>query len=45
VGQRRVTDKGRYALVVSISAPGQAVDLHTEIANLVEVKEIEALIG
>ena len=45
VGQQRVTDKGRYALVISISTPGQAVDLHTEIANLVQVKEIEALIG
>lgn len=45
VGQRRVADKGRYALVISISAPGQTVDLHSEIANLVEVKEIETLIG
>jgi hypothetical protein len=45
VGQRRVTDTGRYALVVSISAAGQAVDLHVEVANLVQVKEIEALIG
>lgn len=45
IGQRRVTDKGRYALVISISAPGQAVDLHAEVANLVEVREIEVLIG
>ena len=45
VGQRRMTDKGRYALVISISAPGQAIDLHTEVSNLVETKEIEALIG
>jgi hypothetical protein len=45
VGQGRVTDKGRYALVISISAPGQAVDLHAEVANLVAVKEIEALIS
>lgn len=44
-GQRRVKDKGRYALVISISAPGQAVDLHAEVASIVEVKEIEALIG
>jgi len=44
-GQRRVTDKGRYALVISISAPGQAVDLYSEVANLVQVKEIETLIG
>jgi hypothetical protein len=45
LGQRRMTHKGRYALVVSISAPGQAIDLHTEVSNLVETKEIEALIG
>lgn len=45
VGQRRVTDKARYALVISISASGQAVDLHTEIAALVEVREIEVATG
>lgn len=45
VGQQRVTDKARYALTVSISAPGQAVDLHSEIAALVESKEIEVLLG
>lgn len=45
VGQRRVTDKGRYALVISISAYNKAIDLHTEVVNLVNVKEIEALIG
>jgi hypothetical protein len=44
VGQRRVTDKGRYSLIISISALGQAVDLHTEISNLVQVDGIEALI-
>lgn len=44
-GQHRITDKGRYALVISVSAPGQAVDLHAEVANLVQVKEIELLIG
>ncbi|MDG2516395.1 S8 family peptidase [Lysobacter soli] len=43
-GQRRVTDQGRYALVISISAPGHSVDLYTEINNLVEVQEIEALV-
>jgi hypothetical protein len=44
LGQRRVTDKGRYALVISISAPGQAVDLHTEIVSLVPVEaEIDVL--
>jgi hypothetical protein len=45
VGQGRMTDKGRYALVISISAAGQDIDLYAEIANLVDVKEIEALIG
>lgn len=39
-GQQRTGDKGRYALVVSISAPGQSIDLHAEITNLVEVKEL-----
>jgi hypothetical protein len=37
VGQKRVTDKGRYALVISIAAPGQAVDLHAEIENVVQI--------
>jgi len=40
-GQRRMTDTCRYTLVISISAPGQVVDLHTEIATLVEVRAIE----
>ena len=44
-GQRRMNDKGRYALVISISAPGQVVDLHSEVAALVEVKEIEVTTG
>jgi hypothetical protein len=44
-GQGRVEDKGRYALVISISAAGQAVNLHAEVANLVQSKEIETLIG
>jgi len=38
IGQRRVTDKGRYALVISISAAGHAVDLHSEICSLVNVR-------
>lgn len=38
LGQRRFADKGRYALVISISAPGQAVDLHAEVSNLIDVK-------
>jgi hypothetical protein len=37
-GQKRVTDTGRYALVISIAAPGQAVDLHTEIISIVPVE-------
>jgi hypothetical protein len=45
VGQQRLTDTGRYALVISISAPGQEIDLHAEVMNLVLVKEIEAPIG
>jgi len=44
-GQKRITDKARYSLVISISAAGQAVDLYSEIAALVEVKEIEISIG
>lgn len=35
VGQQRVIDKGRYALVISIAAPEHAIDLHTEISNTV----------
>ena len=45
IGQQRMEDKGRYALVISISAAGQSVDLHAEVANLVQVREIEVLIG
>jgi hypothetical protein len=37
VGQKRVEDKARYSLVISISAPGQEVDLHAEINQLVAV--------
>lgn len=38
LGQRRANDKGRYSLVISISAPGQAVDLHAEVAAKIDVK-------
>ncbi len=31
-GQRRMTDKGRYALAISITAEGQDVDLYSEIS-------------
>jgi hypothetical protein len=45
LGQRRMEDPCRYALTISISAPGQSVDLYAEIANLVRVKDIEVPIG
>ncbi|TWI73606.1 subtilase family protein [Bradyrhizobium huanghuaihaiense] len=38
LGQQRVTDKGRYALVISIAAPEHAIDLYTEIENAVQLK-------
>ncbi|MGO4560109.1 S8 family peptidase [Mesorhizobium sp. 2RAF21] len=44
-GQKRVKDKARYSLAISISASGQAVDLYSEIAALVEVKELQISIG
>jgi len=37
-GQKRFNDKGRYALVISISAPGHSVDLYSEIDTLVAAK-------
>lgn len=45
IGQKRVTDKARYSLVISISASGQNVDLYSEIEALVDAKEIEVLLG
>ncbi|MGN2251808.1 S8 family serine peptidase [Frateuria sp. GZRe12] len=45
IGQRRMEDKGRYSLIISISAPGLAIDLHTEVANLVTTKEIAIDLG
>jgi len=45
VGQKRVADKARYAMVISISAPGQQVDLYSEITTLVDAKEVEVLLG
>lgn len=35
--RNRVTDKGRYALVISIQAPGHSVDIHADITNQVEL--------
>ena len=37
-GPKRFNDKGRYALVISISAPGHNVDMHSEISALVAAK-------
>ena len=45
IGQKRVTDKARYALVISIAAPGQSVNLYSEVAALVEAKKIEVGLG
>jgi hypothetical protein len=40
-GQKRVTDRTRYTLVISLSAPGHNVDLYTEIETLIHAKEAE----
>ena len=48
VRQKRIEDKGRYSLVISISAPGHAVDLHAEIRQLVSVRtelQLDQLLG
>lgn len=45
IRQQRITDKARYALVISISAPGQKVDLYSEVSMLIEAKEIEVAVG
>lgn len=39
-GQRRMTDKGRYSLVISLSAPGHTVDLHAEVVSLVDAATV-----
>lgn len=41
LGQRRAEDRCRYSLVLTISAPGQEIDLHTEVMTLVEAKAAE----
>jgi hypothetical protein len=43
-GQKRFNDKGRYALVVSISAPGHEVDMYSEISAKVAAKVAMSLI-
>ncbi len=40
-GKCRVEDTGRYALVLSIQAPGQDVDLHTEIETAIGLDAAE----
>lgn len=37
-GQKRFNDEGRYALVISISAPRHNVDIYSEISTLVAAK-------
>src|SRR5207248_2716150 len=39
IGQCRMTDQSRYALFISITASGESIDLYSEIATLVQVKE------
>lgn len=43
VGQGRMNDRARYALVVSLSASDQAVDLHADIMAQVEAKVAAAI--
>ncbi|UBS33725.1 S8 family peptidase [Altererythrobacter sp. N1] len=43
VGQGRMNDRARYALVVSLSATDQAVDLHADITAQVEAKVAAAI--
>ena len=38
-GQRRIADRGRYSLVISICAAGQAVDLYSEVAAQIALKQ------
>ena len=45
LGQQRRSDRGRYALALSISAPSSEVDLYSESQALVIDKDIEILLG
>jgi len=45
MGQNRMNDRGRYALIISISAPDHDVDLYTSIESLVAVRELQVLLG
>lgn len=40
-GQRRMNDRARYSLLISLAAPGHRVDLHSEISLRVEAKAAE----
>lgn len=41
LGQRRYNDRCRYSLVISIEAPGHAVDMHAELQAQLEAKAAE----
>jgi hypothetical protein len=41
LGQRRANDRARYALVISVAAPGQNIDIHAEITNRVDAGRVE----
>jgi hypothetical protein len=45
IGQRRMNDRCRYSLLISISAPGHEIDLHGEIAAKVEARVAEIAAG
>lgn len=45
VGQRRMNDKARYALVISLSAPGHAIDLHAEVVSIVDAATVAVHAG
>ncbi len=45
LGQRQVLKKARYSLVISISAAGEAIDLHAEVTSLVEVRGIQVSVS
>lgn len=45
VGQKRFADKGRYALIMSVDANGQPVDLHSEVNAQVIEQEARVLAG
>ncbi|WP_341022928.1 S8 family peptidase [Brevundimonas diminuta] len=38
LGQKRANDRCRYSLAITISAPGEEIDLHSEVMTLVEAK-------